>query len=194
MTSTRIDVSTTDGVMDCHVFTPPGAGKWPAVLFYFDAFGIRPDSAEWRCDWRGTGMSWRCPIFSIAPVRSRRFRPQPHSRIDRSVERLMALIASIDNEKVMHDTDSVLLISCLRHPSVRGDRSAASVTALAASSRCPRPGRFRSRRRRCLDSWRGVGHRSSGQSASAARPRPRRGSMSRSRKSTRSSRPPMRPH
>jgi carboxymethylenebutenolidase len=35
-------VTTPDGVMPVHVFTPDGAGPWPAVIFYMDAGGIRP--------------------------------------------------------------------------------------------------------------------------------------------------------
>ena len=42
---TRVDIDTADGRMDCHVFTPDGAGTWPAVVFYMDAFGVRPNLA-----------------------------------------------------------------------------------------------------------------------------------------------------
>ena len=46
MSAIKINLRTTDGVMDCHVFTPAGRGAWPAVVFYFDAFGIRPDACD----------------------------------------------------------------------------------------------------------------------------------------------------
>ena len=42
---TRIDVDTADGRMDCYTFSPDGAGPWPAVILYMDAFGIRPELA-----------------------------------------------------------------------------------------------------------------------------------------------------
>jgi carboxymethylenebutenolidase len=37
-----IGVTTDDGVCPVHVFQPPGAGPWPAVLIFMDAIGIRP--------------------------------------------------------------------------------------------------------------------------------------------------------
>jgi len=38
----QISISTQDGTCNATVFTPEGAGPWPAVIFYMDAFGIRP--------------------------------------------------------------------------------------------------------------------------------------------------------
>src|SRR5688500_20241638 len=38
----RIDVPAPDGVLDCYLHTPGGTGRWPLVLLYMDAFGIRP--------------------------------------------------------------------------------------------------------------------------------------------------------
>ncbi|MGH8154739.1 MAG: dienelactone hydrolase family protein [Rhodanobacteraceae bacterium] len=35
-------IRTRDGQCSAHVFTPDGAGAWPAVIVYMDAFGIRP--------------------------------------------------------------------------------------------------------------------------------------------------------
>ena len=35
-------IRTHDGQCPVHVFTPDGAGPWPAVIVYMDAFGIRP--------------------------------------------------------------------------------------------------------------------------------------------------------
>src|SRR5204863_3351186 len=42
----RIDIPTADGMLDTYVFTPEGAGSWPAVVFYMDAFGIREQLKE----------------------------------------------------------------------------------------------------------------------------------------------------
>lgn len=39
---TTIDLTTDDGTCPTHVFHPPGAGPWPAVLFFMDGLGIRP--------------------------------------------------------------------------------------------------------------------------------------------------------
>ena len=38
----EVVVHTRDGQCPVHVFTPDGAGGWPAVIVYMDAFGIRP--------------------------------------------------------------------------------------------------------------------------------------------------------
>jgi carboxymethylenebutenolidase len=37
-----VSIGTADGQCPTHVFTPEGAGPWPAVIVYMDAFGIRP--------------------------------------------------------------------------------------------------------------------------------------------------------
>lgn len=38
----EVTVRTRDGQCPVHVFTPGGAGPWPVVIVYMDAFGIRP--------------------------------------------------------------------------------------------------------------------------------------------------------
>jgi carboxymethylenebutenolidase len=46
MPQEQISISTQDGTCHATVFTPEGAGPWPAVIFYMDAFGIRPAMRE----------------------------------------------------------------------------------------------------------------------------------------------------
>ena len=44
MSGTRVELTTADGVMDTYAFEPSaGAGPWPGVIIYMDAFGIRPN-------------------------------------------------------------------------------------------------------------------------------------------------------
>jgi carboxymethylenebutenolidase len=43
MTEQAVDIKTADGVADSHVFYPDGPGSWPAVIFFMDGFGIRPE-------------------------------------------------------------------------------------------------------------------------------------------------------
>ncbi|HET9819194.1 MAG TPA: dienelactone hydrolase family protein [Rhodanobacteraceae bacterium] len=38
----EVSIRTRDGQCPVHVFAPEGAGPWPAVIVYMDAFGIRP--------------------------------------------------------------------------------------------------------------------------------------------------------
>src|ERR1700761_8928168 len=42
MSQEQVTIQATDGACKAHVMTPAGAGPWPAVIFYMDAFGIRP--------------------------------------------------------------------------------------------------------------------------------------------------------
>jgi carboxymethylenebutenolidase len=39
---TTVEITTPDGVADAYLTHPEGGGKHPAVLFYMDAFGLRP--------------------------------------------------------------------------------------------------------------------------------------------------------
>ncbi len=38
-----MDIKTADGVADSHVSYPDGQGFWPAVIFFMDGLGIRPE-------------------------------------------------------------------------------------------------------------------------------------------------------
>jgi carboxymethylenebutenolidase len=118
---TRVDLDTADGRMDCYVFTPQDDGSWPAVIFYMDAFGIRPNLA---------GMAERLATHGYAVVvpnlyyRSGAFAPfDPKLVVSEGPERdrFKGMIQSINDTMVMRDTAAVLeLIDT--HPAVRGGR------------------------------------------------------------------------
>jgi len=42
----QVTIRASDGDCPTHVFTPPGEGPWPAVIFYMDGLGIRPSLLE----------------------------------------------------------------------------------------------------------------------------------------------------
>ena len=46
MSQQQFSIQTKDGVCKAWVITPEGKGPWPAVIFYMDAFGIRPAMIE----------------------------------------------------------------------------------------------------------------------------------------------------
>jgi carboxymethylenebutenolidase len=46
MTRERVEIRTRDGSCPTSVFTPGGAGRFPAVIFYMDGIGIRPTLFE----------------------------------------------------------------------------------------------------------------------------------------------------
>ena len=51
----QITVLAKDGPCNAHVLTPDGEGPWPAVIFYTDAFGIRPAMIEMATQLAGGG-------------------------------------------------------------------------------------------------------------------------------------------
>ena len=119
--STSVDLRTPDGTMDCRVFSPPGDQRWPAVVFYFDAFGIRPDACDMAIRLAGYGYVVAMPNLyyrtgAFSPFSAATAFKDPSER-----ERLTTLIRSIDNAKVMRDTDAILRFLA-GHASVRGDR------------------------------------------------------------------------
>ena len=42
MVSTKIEITTKDGICPSYVFRPDGKGPWPGVLVFMDGIGIRP--------------------------------------------------------------------------------------------------------------------------------------------------------
>src|ERR1700759_3293921 len=42
MSQEQVTLQAADGACKAYVLTPEGAGPWPGVIFYMDAFGIRP--------------------------------------------------------------------------------------------------------------------------------------------------------
>lgn len=109
MSGKRVDLTTTDGVMDSYTFQPAESGSWPAVIVYMDAFGIRPnlDSMAQRLADAG--------YFVIVPnlyYRTGAFEPFDPKKVFGGDEaervRFTGMIQSIDNTKIMRDTESVL--------------------------------------------------------------------------------------
>jgi carboxymethylenebutenolidase len=109
MSGQRADIRTNDGLMDSYTFQPAGTGPWPAVIIYMDAFGIRPnlDSMAQRLADAG--------YFVIVPnlyYRSGAYEPFDPRKVfggdEAEQKRFKGMIASIDNTRVMRDTEAVL--------------------------------------------------------------------------------------
>jgi carboxymethylenebutenolidase len=108
MTGTPVDVHTPDGVMDCYTFTPPGSGRWPPVIVYMDAFGIRSELGEMAGRLAGNGFLVVLPNLY--------YRTGPFPPFDRQAvladgperDRFKAMIQSINREMVMRDTAAIL--------------------------------------------------------------------------------------
>lgn len=104
MTEKRIEITRDEGTLDARLFTPDGDGPWPLVVFYMDAFGLRPaldDMAE-RLTEEGyavlqPNLYWRSGTFE--PFEPSKTFADPDERA-----RIMALLQSVKIEQVAADT------------------------------------------------------------------------------------------
>ena len=104
----RIDLKSDDGVLDLHVFTPEsGAGPWPAIVLYMDAFGIRPELASMAQRLASSGYVVALPnLYYRTPFAP--FAPNVVATEGAERERFKGMIASINQAMVMRDTRLVL--------------------------------------------------------------------------------------
>jgi carboxymethylenebutenolidase len=110
MSGSRVDLTTADGIMDSYAFQPSsGAGPWPAVIIYMDAFGIRPnlDSMAQRLADAGYVV-----VVPNLYYRTGLFEPFDPKKVfggdDAERVRFRGMIDSIDNTKVMRDSEPIL--------------------------------------------------------------------------------------
>jgi carboxymethylenebutenolidase len=108
MDGQRVDLQTTDGVLDLYLFAPQAeGGPWPPVVFYMDAFGIRPALAQMATRLASNGYVVALPnLYYRTP-----FEPFDAAEVAAGGperDRFKAMIATIDAAKVMADTDVVL--------------------------------------------------------------------------------------
>jgi carboxymethylenebutenolidase len=106
---TRIDLETPDGTLDLHAFRPDaGAGPWPAVILYMDAFGIRPDLDSMAQRLASSGYLVLVPNLYYRTGVFAPFDPRQVGEGGAERDRFKRMIASIDHAKVMRDTAAVL--------------------------------------------------------------------------------------
>lgn len=119
MSETRIEVATGQGIMDGRLFLPEGEGPWPLVVFYMDAFGLRPALSQMGERLSAAGyvvaqpnLYWRHGAFAPFDVKTA-FSDPPER------ERVLALLRSVKAEEAMADT---LAIALAVKEHVRGER------------------------------------------------------------------------
>lgn len=120
MNRERLDIRTSDGLLDLHLFEPAEPGPWPAVLVYMDAFGIRPALASMAERLASAGHVVGLPNLYY---RSGAFEPFDPSQVfteEPERNRFKGMIASIDHGMVMRDT-RIVLEQIRRRSSVRRD-------------------------------------------------------------------------
>ena len=118
MSRHRVDLPTPDGVLDCYVFEPAGAGPWPAVVLYMDAFGIRDDLDVMATRLAAAGYVVAVPNLYHRSGAFPPFDPALVATGGAERDRFMGMIKSINGDLVMRDTAAVLAHLDTR-PSVR---------------------------------------------------------------------------
>ena len=112
---------TTDGHMTTQVYTPDGAGPWPAAIFYCDAFGVRPQTESMAARLASHGYVVLLPdIF---------YRSQPIGPLDpaevfkggEARQKLMSIVHATTADRVMADT-AVCLDYLDTLPNVNGNQ------------------------------------------------------------------------
>ena len=108
MSGKRVDLKSSDGVLDLHVFTPEsGVGPWPAVVLYMDAFGIRPELAGMAQRLASNGYVVALPnLYYRTPFAP--FAPNVVATEGPERERFKSMIASINHAMVIRDTGLVI--------------------------------------------------------------------------------------
>lgn len=118
MSRHRVDLQTPDGVLDCYVFEPAGAGSWPAVVLYMDAFGVRDDLDVMAARLADAGYVVAVPNLYHRAGAFPPFDPALVAAGGAERDRFMGMIKSINGDLVMQDTAAVLTHLDTR-PSVR---------------------------------------------------------------------------
>jgi len=104
----KIEIKTRDGIADVYVFQPEEQGKWPAVLFYMDGFGVRPDLFKMAERLASNGY------YVVLPNLYHRWDIKEPIRIEDIMkegparDKLFAMVSELTPEKVMSDTNALL--------------------------------------------------------------------------------------
>ncbi|MFD4636635.1 dienelactone hydrolase family protein [Lentzea sp. NPDC058436] len=111
MPGTTVDVTTEDGIADAYLARPDGDGPFPAVLFYMDAFGLRPHLEKMADRLAEAGYVVLVPnVFyraGRAPVVDLPEFIDPSSR-PALFEKIMPMLRSLTPEGLMSDADAYL--------------------------------------------------------------------------------------
>lgn len=107
MSVARAELRTSDGVMDVHACAPDGAGRWPAVVLYMDAFGVRPALVGMAERLASNGYVVAVPnLYYRTPFAP--FDPRAVAAEGPERDRFKSMIATINQGMVMRDTQAVL--------------------------------------------------------------------------------------
>jgi carboxymethylenebutenolidase len=107
MPQEKVSISAKDGPCVAYVLTPEGDGAWPAVIFYMDAFGIRPAMIDMAAHIASQGY------VVLLPDLFYRFGPYgplaPKEVLAGDFRAIVGpMMASTDNHKTAEDTAAFL--------------------------------------------------------------------------------------
>lgn len=133
MDQTSVNLRTDDGVLECHTFKPAGNGSWPAVIFYMDGLGVRPQLAEMARRLASLGYFVLLPNLYYRSGPFEPFDPVAVFAGGPERDRLMALFQATNSAAMMRDTAACLEFLS-RQPDVLGRE--VGVTGYCMGGRC----------------------------------------------------------
>ncbi|MGC1304806.1 MAG: dienelactone hydrolase family protein [Caulobacteraceae bacterium] len=120
MSQEQVVIQAKDGPCRAWVATPEGDGPWPGVIFYMDAFGIRPGMVQMATDLASQGYVVLLPDLFYRLGSYGPYDPKEVLKGDfRAV--IGPMMASIDNHKTAEDTEAFLAYLTSRKD-VAGDK------------------------------------------------------------------------
>jgi carboxymethylenebutenolidase len=108
MAQRDVSIPTADGTCDASLHTPSGAGPWPAVIMYTDAFGVRPTFHAMAQQLADLGYAVLLPnlYYRHGTIEPFDIRTAFSDEAERA--RLMALVSSVTKDVSARDTGSML--------------------------------------------------------------------------------------
>ena len=114
MSQARVTIQEKDGPCRAWVLTPEGAGRWPAVIFYMDGFGIRPGIIQMASHLASKGYVVLLPDLYY---RFGDYAPLDPTEVLKGNARVIVgpLMATTDNHKAADDTAAFIAHLDTRH-------------------------------------------------------------------------------
>jgi carboxymethylenebutenolidase len=122
MAKETVSIQTADGTCTAYVLTPEGAGPWPAVLYYMDAFAIRPAVFEMAQHLVDAGYLVLLPDLFYRHGPYEALVPKDIFARNAFMTDVAPLMASTDNHKAGRTDTAALLAYLDTRSDVKGDK------------------------------------------------------------------------
>ncbi len=122
MPQETVSIQTADGACTTYVLTPEGDGPWPAVIYYMDAFAIRPAVFEMAKHLIDAGYMVVLPdlFYRYGPYET--LVPKDVFANNAFATKVAPLMASTDNHKAGRTDTKALLAYIATRSDVKGDK------------------------------------------------------------------------